>query len=89
MGLPKGRSNNLKGRPKGVPNKTTADMRELITKFVGDNLEGMQSDFDQLEPKERLMYLERLLGYALPKFQAIPTKEDPTLWEMGEIVIEL
>ena len=27
-------------------------MRELVTKFVSDNLTTLQTDFDQLEPKD-------------------------------------
>lgn len=88
--MKKGTTNNPNGRPKGSLNKSTTEMRELVTNFVGANLTTLQTDFDQLEPKERLQFLEKLLGYTLPKLQSVTTKDEtPTPWEMGEIIIEL
>lgn len=54
-------------RPKGAPNKVTKDVREFIAAFVEDNLETMQRDFDQLEPVERLRFIEKLMQYVVPK----------------------
>lgn len=31
----------------------------------------MQSDLDALEPKDRLIILEKLMGYVIPKQQAV------------------
>jgi len=71
MGLPKGRTNNLSGKPKGTVSKNTKELREFITAFVSDNLDKMQADFDKIdEPKDRLMFLERLFQYTLPRLQA-------------------
>lgn len=86
--MKKGITNNPNGRPKGSLNKTTTEMREIITNFVSVNLTTLQTDFDQLEPKERLQFLEKLLGYTLPKLQSITTK-DETVRPLGEGVIEL
>jgi predicted secreted Zn-dependent protease len=71
MGLPKGRTNNLRGKPKGTVSKSTKELREFITAFVSQNLDKMQEDFDRIEdPKDRLMFLERLFQYSLPRLQA-------------------
>jgi len=71
MGLPKGRTNNLSGKPKGTVSKNTKELREFITAFVSDNLDKMQADFDKIDdPKDRLMFLERLFQYTLPRLQA-------------------
>ena len=41
MGFKKGEVTNPKGRPKGKPNKTTAEIREAYQKLVEDNLTNM------------------------------------------------
>ena len=59
------------GRTKGTPNKVTGELRELITDFLQNNWERVQSDFDNLEPKDRLVFYERLLTYSTPKLQSV------------------
>lgn len=55
------------GRPKGSANKTTTELREFVNEFINDNRESLQSDFDALEPKERIDTMIKLMEYALPK----------------------
>lgn len=62
----KGTVNNPNGRPKGTPNKSTDELRTLLQNFIDDNMETLQADFDKLEPKDRLNYIERLLKHVLP-----------------------
>lgn len=70
MGLKKGQSNNLQGRPKGVPNKTTAELKEAIVCIVSNNIDKLQADINSLEPKERLLFIEKLFKYVIPPMQA-------------------
>ena len=69
MALPKnyGKANNPHGRPAGIPNRSTEELRRVIQSFIDVNIDRLQADFDSLEPKERLIYLEKLLGHVLPK----------------------
>jgi len=62
-----GTSGNPEGRKPGTPNKTTAEIRLLIQSFIENNLPKLQADFDMLDPQERLMFIERLLKYILPR----------------------
>jgi len=55
------------GRIKGTPNKTTEQFREIVKKFVQDNWETLQADFDKMKPGERALFRERLLKYFLPE----------------------
>jgi len=67
MGLRKGNTNNPNGRPKGKPNRSTEELRKVLHNFIDTNIEMLQADFDSLEPKDRLNYLEKLLAHVLPK----------------------
>lgn len=66
MGLQKGNTNNPNGRPKGKANRTTDELRSLLQNFIDANIETLQNDFDQLEVKDRLTFIERLLKHVLP-----------------------
>jgi len=66
MGLPKGRTNNPGGRPAGKPNRSTEELRGVVQSFVEVNIENIQSDFDVLEPKDRLAFIERMFKHLLP-----------------------
>ncbi len=62
----KGTINNPNGRPKGKPNRSTDELRTLLHDFIDSNMESLQQNFDQLEPKDRLNFIERLLKHILP-----------------------
>jgi len=64
------------GRPKGKPNRITAELREWISVFINNNKEKIQQDFDSLESKDRIMIFEKLLKYALPALQATSLTTD-------------
>ena len=76
MGQVKGQTGNPNGRPKGVPNKATTSMREKIGKFCNDNWEQVQSDFDELEPIDRIRTFEKFLQYTAPKMTENSFKVD-------------
>jgi hypothetical protein len=66
MGLRKGQTNNPAGRPRGKPNKTTDELRALVQQFIEDNIETLQTDFDKLDPAQRITFIDRLLKHVLP-----------------------
>lgn len=57
---------NKKGRPVGSKNRSIEQLRMALFDFVNNNMETIQKDFDALEPKDRLAFLERLLKHVLP-----------------------
>ncbi len=59
------------GRAKGTPNKITGTLKEFVSALIDDNREQMQKDLKALSPKDRLLVLEKLMQYTLPKQQAI------------------
>lgn len=60
------------GRVAGTPNKVTGKTRELIANLMTEyaNSGKMQSDFYDLEPKERITIAEKLMQYSIPKMQS-------------------
>ena len=69
--MKKGQTNNPNGRPKGKPNRVTADVKKFIETLVCNNLSKMERDINKLEPKDRLIIIERLLQYTIPKQQSV------------------
>lgn len=69
--IKKGEVRNPNGRPKGSPNKATAQLRELITKLVEREFENVDTLLLQLEPKERAKFITDLLKYAVPALSSI------------------
>ena len=65
----KGKTNNPNGRPKGVPNKVTASLRTFVAEILNKNKRQISKDLKALQPKDRLIILERLMQYVIPKQQ--------------------
>lgn len=73
MAKPKG-SAKTGGRKAGTPNKSTASMREWITQIINTNQAELATAFQTLEPKQKWDVAEKLLGYIVPKQQAVSNK---------------
>ena len=71
MAQRKGQTGNPKGRPKGTPNKVTTELKTWIQELIDGNRSKFEKDLDALEPKDRLMIIEKLMTYVIPKQQAI------------------
>ena len=71
MRFEKGISGNPRGRPKGSKNLATEDIRLNIGNFITANLSNIQAEYDNLESKDKLDFISKLLGFVLPKLQAV------------------
>ncbi|PZF70782.1 hypothetical protein [Taibaiella soli] len=76
MGLKRGQTNNIHGRPKGAENKVKADLKGAIKLFLGNNIGRLQDDFDSLSPKDRLLFFEKLLKYVVAAQAAVGDEAD-------------
>jgi hypothetical protein len=59
-----------RGRPKGSPNRTSAQVRELLSAALSKCEETLFEDIQSLKPSERAKFLTAILPYLAPKLQA-------------------
>lgn len=78
------------GRQKGVPNKTTKEMKEIITKITFEQLDVLMQDFKKLPPNERIKYTIEMAKLVLPKDIAVEEKHQlpPSVQRLYEILGE-
>jgi len=55
------------GRSVGTPNKVSASMKERIKQFIESEFDGVVTDFNALEPKDKVQLFEKFLAYVLPR----------------------
>ena len=71
------------GREKGTPNRLTKELRSALKDIVYQELEKIEEHLDELEPKERLELVLKLMPYTLPKVKNIShTTNEPLDWGM-------
>lgn len=75
MARPKG-TPKTGGRVKGTPNKVTYFLKEWITSLIDKQRTQIEQDLQELEPKERLQMIEKLMQYVIPKQAAQQVKLD-------------
>lgn len=75
MARPKG-TPKTGGRVKGTPNKVTYSRKEWITSLIDKQRTQIEQDLQELEPKERLQMIEKLMQYVIPKQAAQQVKLD-------------
>ena len=59
------------GRPKGSVGKSNNKIRETFQLLLENNIEKIQEDLNELEPKDRIKLLLNLSNYILPKLRSI------------------
>lgn len=80
-----------KGRPKGIPNKTTTQIKEMIVGLVGTQMEKWPAELEKMmrkDPAEAMKITGKLIDYVLPKQTKIDL-EGELNHKISKIVIEI
>jgi hypothetical protein len=79
--MPFEKGNNLAGSRKGIPNKTTAEIRNAFQLLLEDNLDNMKvwlSDVASEDPERALEIMLKMAEYIVPKLSRTEVKADIT-----------
>nr|AOE13985.1 hypothetical protein [uncultured bacterium] len=69
------------GREKGTPNKLTAELRSALKDVLYEEIEQIPHRLDELEAKDRLEQLIKLMPYVFTKVQSVSQSLDkPMSW---------
>jgi hypothetical protein len=80
MGQKKGQTGNPDGRPKGVPNKTTKEARELFISIMNGEIDNIQDALRKVRddsPTKYLDALSKLFQYTMPKQVDVSSGGEP------------
>lgn len=69
--LKKGNVLNPNGRPKGSGNKLNAELREFLALIIDENKEQLQTDLQELEPKERIKIMLEMMKFVIPTLKSV------------------
>jgi hypothetical protein len=64
------------GRTKGTPNKATAELRERFTSLLESNFDTIQSDLNNLEPKDRIKTILEISKFVIPTLKSVENTID-------------
>lgn len=81
MRFQKGVSGNPKGRKKGALNKSTNQVRDILTKAHANNFDLIMQQINEMTLKERLQFNRDILPYIAPKLSNIAIKEDAMTYD--------
>ena len=59
------------GRQRGTPNRLTKELRAILKEALHKELESIGERLEQLEPKERLEVLIKLMPFVFPKMNTM------------------
>ena len=65
------KGNSLGGRKVGSVNKSNKQTKEAFALLLNNNLNRLQSDLDNLEPKDRLKIMLELASFVVPKLRSV------------------
>jgi len=72
------------GRQKGTPNRLTKELRAALKDILYNEMEKVGGYLEELEPKERLEIIIKLMPYVFPKVENTShTANEPMDWDIN------
>ena len=69
------------GRQKGTPNKLTKELRSVLKDALYEEIDRLPERLDELDTKDRLELLVKLMPFVFPKVQAVSQSlDEPMNW---------
>ena len=87
----KGNTNNPNGRPKGTPNRTTQEAKELLEQIMFGQIDNINEALDNLKDKDYSRSLDacsKLFTYVLPKKTDVTSDGEKLFPQMPTVVIK-
>ncbi len=67
--------NRPKGRPIGIPNSVSSNVKKMIAEIVENNLQTLQFELDQMKPTDKAKIIISLLEHVSPKLRSVETND--------------
>ena len=69
------------GRKKGTPNKLTKELRSVLKDVLYEEIDRLPERLDELDTKDRLQLLVKLMPFVFPKVQSVSQSlDEPLCW---------
>ena len=87
--MPFKEGNNMgRGRPKGASNKSTETIKRSISMLLENNINTVQSDLDEMQPRDRVNALLQFMKFVIPTQKAIELDNRESDKEKNEAYIK-
>ena len=80
--------NLSKGRPKGASNKSTETIKRSISMLLENNIDNVQSDLDEMRPRDRVNALLQFMKFVIPTQKAVEIDTRTSQEELNEAYIQ-
>jgi len=80
--------NLSKGRPKGASNKSTETIKRSLSMLLENNIDTVQSDLDEMQPRDRVNALLQFMKFVVPTQKAIELDTKVSEEELNEAYIQ-
>ena len=80
--------NKLGGRTRGSSNKSTEVIKRSVSMILENNIDTVQSDLDQMQPRDRVNALLQFMKFVIPTQKAIELDNRESEEEKNEAYIQ-